>query len=178
MSRGDDYIASHLANEQRWEEKRFYTYTLESSLTGVVFYVGKGTAYRVTDHEREAHNGVQSPKCDHIRQIEADGGKVIRKIVKKGLTSYEALALEEELIQQYGPDNLVNCIVPERKSYIAPVQLSIDQDFRDEVDGPLRILLEREGMEASTSSCYQYLKEMLFEAVRERIRSQLRSEFL
>src|SRR6266496_105293 len=105
------YEAAYLANQQRWEERRFYVYRLRNSITDAVFYIGKGTGYRTKNHENEAKRGVQSPKCDVIRQILADGGEVIREIITSGLTSYEALTLEAKIIEENGIENLTNRVI-------------------------------------------------------------------
>lgn len=77
---------------------RYYVYTLSDPRNGEIFYVGKGCGNRVLEHERQAKRGIQSPKCDRIREILASGNEVCR--AKVGLFSAErdAYAFEAELI--------------------------------------------------------------------------------
>jgi hypothetical protein len=88
--------------------ERFYAYTLTNSLTKLVFYVGKGQGYRIDEHEREARDGVDNKKCRFIRQIWADGGKVIKTKVQESMAEADAYALEIELIKVYGLANITN----------------------------------------------------------------------
>lgn len=79
---------------------RFYVYTLTDPRDGEIFYVGKGSGNRIAHHEREAKAGGKSKKCDRIREIWADGRKVIRREVKRFADEREAYAYEAELIEQ------------------------------------------------------------------------------
>lgn len=86
---------------------KYYVYTLAYP-DGIVFYVGKGKGKRITDHEKEALRGHNCPKCELIRSIWRDGGTVQRAIVFETDDEQAALAREMELIDSYGPDQLVN----------------------------------------------------------------------
>lgn len=72
------------------------------------FYVGKGLGGRILDHEREAKNGHDCPKCDVIRAIWSAGGQIGRAIVFETDDEQEAFAREAELIEQYGLTTLTN----------------------------------------------------------------------
>lgn len=91
-----------------------YVYTLAypESMGGKIFYVGKGMGERIRDHAREARKGVQSQKCDVIREICAAGEKVVATKVHENLSDIKALELERQLIYEIGYENLVN--VPPR----------------------------------------------------------------
>ncbi len=86
---------------------RFYNYVLMRP-DGTVFYVGKGTGNRINDHEKDAHKGVQSYKCNVIRQIWADGGGVLKQKVAFHDTEEDAYELEILLIKFFGRENLTN----------------------------------------------------------------------
>lgn len=88
--------------------KLFYTYTL-SYPDGRVFYVGKGQGKRIHQHEWEAKNGYRSYKCNVIRKIWREGGKVVKTRVFKTRNEEDALIYEWVLINLvYGRDNLTN----------------------------------------------------------------------
>lgn len=86
---------------------KYYTYVLIRP-DGTVFYVGKGTANRINDHERDARKGIQSHKCNTIREIWRNGGKVIKQ--KVAFFNEEADAFEHEilLVNFFGRKNLTN----------------------------------------------------------------------
>lgn len=76
--------------------------------SGEVFYVGKGLNRRVVEHEMEASRnhpiGESNPfKCNVIRQVLRDGGKLTYRIVKVFAAACEAdcLVLETDLIMRY-----------------------------------------------------------------------------
>src|SRR5260221_12406524 len=84
--------------------KHFYVYTLAYP-DGTVFYVGKGSVKsrkslrdRIEDHEVEARQGVQSPKCDIIREIWAQGWEVQKSVVYETDSEEEALHAATQLI--------------------------------------------------------------------------------
>ncbi len=85
----------------------YYVYTYAYP-DGRVFYVGKGRGNRMWDHERDARNGVQSEKCDIIREIHAQGGKVFKKQLYTYLSEQDAIAIEAILIALFGRAELAN----------------------------------------------------------------------
>lgn len=90
--------------------QNYFVYTLTNSLTGKVFYVGKGHSIkRMNAHEREARQGVDSHKCRVIRKIWTNGGTVIRSKVATFPNDTDALIYEWVLINLiYGIENLTN----------------------------------------------------------------------
>lgn len=92
------------------DEKRFYTYKLAypKSMGGAIFYVGKGTGNRINHHETEARKGVQSRKCNTIREIWAAGEQVVKEKDAFFEDADSAYLREIELIAFYGRKNLTN----------------------------------------------------------------------
>ncbi len=86
----------------------YYVYELADPRTNQVFYVGKGKGARINAHEAEARKGIASPKCDRIRQIEAEGLGVVKRKVAHFSDEQEAFDYEAELVCQYGLENLAN----------------------------------------------------------------------
>jgi hypothetical protein len=86
---------------------KFYTYLLLRP-NGSVFYVGKGQGVRINHHEIEARKGVQSHKCNVIRQVWAEGEEIIKQKVGFFDGEEEAYALEMLLIKFFGRENLTN----------------------------------------------------------------------
>jgi hypothetical protein len=88
----------------------YYVYTLAypAKMGGKVFYVGKGSKSRVKNHMAEARKGVQSVKCDIIRQIWARDGQVVERKVAWFDTEKEAYEHEKSLIISLGIENLAN----------------------------------------------------------------------
>jgi len=78
----------------------YYVYRLVDPRSGKTFYIGKGIARRIDQHEREARRGVRSLKCNTIKEILAAGLQVIK--LKVGLFSREcdAYAFEAALIEE------------------------------------------------------------------------------
>jgi hypothetical protein len=84
-----------------------YVYTLAYP-DGTVFYVGKGSGYRIDMHEYEAKQGKKSYKCNVIRQIWRDGGQVVKTKVQENMEEQAAFSLEIDLIRMYGREHLTN----------------------------------------------------------------------
>lgn len=83
--------------------KKYYVYMLAypESMGGAVFYVGKGTGYRVSSHEAETRNGGTSKKHDIIRSIWNAGEQVVKDIVFETDDEQEAFTHESELIKRH-----------------------------------------------------------------------------
>ena len=95
---------------------KYYVYELVSSLTGKVFYIGKGAGCRMYQHEKEARKPGNTYKLNTIRKIWRDGGKVICN--KIGLFVDEVRAYEFESLQIKTTDGLTNAckqsrVIPE-----------------------------------------------------------------
>src|SRR5258708_37431663 len=84
----------------------YYVYTLAKP-DGTVFYVGKGKGHRITQHEYDARKGIQSAKCDVIREIWATGGEVTKTKHGEFVKESDALSYESYLIKTYR-DTLTN----------------------------------------------------------------------
>lgn len=86
----------------------YYIYHLIDPRSGATFYVGKGKGSRVSAHEAEAKRGVESDKCNLIREIWRHGLQVERVITKRFKDEARAYAAEAEEIRRIGLDNLTN----------------------------------------------------------------------
>lgn len=88
----------------------YYVYELAypESMGGLVFYVGKGRNDRMYKHDDEARRGIQSKKCDVIRQIQAQGELVVRRKVVENISHSSAINEERDLIAFYGWEKLTN----------------------------------------------------------------------
>ena len=102
-------------------QERYYVYALAypqdyydkgNDLSGIVFYIGKGTDNRIDSHEVEAGNRSSicyCKKCKVIRRIWADGKQVQKYKLLEEVGEPEAFAFERRCIQDLyaGPD-LIN----------------------------------------------------------------------
>ena len=89
---------------------KFYVYELVDPRDESVFYVGKGKAGRIDQHEVEARKGRQSRKCERIREIEAAGFAIVKRKASRHADEAEAYDAEADLICQYGLDALTNVV--------------------------------------------------------------------
>lgn len=85
----------------------FYVYELCAE-NGRSFYVGKGKAYRWTDHIRDARNGLPYPVHNKIRKQIRDGRSILYRVVFQTDKESDALKKEIDLIAFYGKENLMN----------------------------------------------------------------------
>lgn len=97
---------------------KWYVYELIDPRDWSVFYVGKGKDDRVREHEKEAHKGVCSAKCDRINDIESHGLNIIRRQVAVFWCEKSAYDFEKKLIFSY--PNLTNLVYAPR-----PKKLSV-----------------------------------------------------
>lgn len=155
---------------ERKKDPNSYVYELAYP-DGRVFYIGKGTGYRINRHEDETRRGVQSRKCDIIREIWASGGQVLKRKVCENLTSEEAIEIEQEVIQRHGIHNLANVspIESTHQEHIVPLSISLFKEFREEIEDPIKTHMRRIGIEPTSQSCYQYLQSICIEAIRSHL---------
>lgn len=118
---------------------RFYVYLLMRP-DGSVFYVGKGTRGRISDHEREARNGVQSHQCNIIRKVWAEGHEIIKQKIAFFVNEEDAYELETLLIKFFGKGDLANISDGgEGPSTLEdPIRTNINLDTED-IEGIARI---------------------------------------
>ncbi len=86
-----------------------------------IFYVGKGQGNRIFDHEAEARKGVQSHKCNVIREIWLSSGQVIKRKIGFFMTmeaamNFEGLLIDTipGLVNKASGQNLVELTVSEK----------------------------------------------------------------
>jgi hypothetical protein len=85
-----------------------YVYELIDPRDGKVFYVGKGRKGRINAHESDARKGKSGARFDRIREIEATGQTISKRIVSRFNTDWEAFLAEAKLIAAHGLENLTN----------------------------------------------------------------------
>jgi hypothetical protein len=85
----------------------YYVYALVRP-DGRPFYVGKGKNNRMYLHDTEARSGCKCHKCNVIRKIWRNGGKVVRYTLFTTEDEQEAFAYERETIALFGRENLCN----------------------------------------------------------------------
>ncbi len=92
------------------ERKKWYVYALEKP-TGEIFYVGRGTGNRIDQHEWEARSGVQSRKCDVIREVWAQRQQIVKKIIFETDVEEDSKRVERDCIQfEYAGPQLTNIV--------------------------------------------------------------------
>lgn len=98
---------------------RWYVYTLTDPRDGSVFYVGKGTGYRIHQHERDAvrKGGVCSKKINKIKAIWADDCKVQKAFNAFFWDEQAAYDHETDLIEEIGLANLTNVLPGGQKAW-------------------------------------------------------------
>jgi hypothetical protein len=87
---------------------KYYVYELADPRDGATFYVGKGCGDRLDHHEVEAKKGIDSRKCNRIREIIGAGLPVQKTKIAYFQDEKEAYQFENERIKEYGRTNLCN----------------------------------------------------------------------
>lgn len=92
------------------EDRRFYVYHLIDPRDGSVFYVGKGTGNRVSQHVRNAVRGRvdNAPKHKRIMQIIRSGHAVIERVVADKMTERAAFQIERQMIAEMRECGITN----------------------------------------------------------------------
>src|SRR5690349_16029648 len=88
-------------------DRPYYVYLLLRP-DGRPFYVGKGCGERIRNHEQDAKRGHQCHKCNVIRKIWRNGGKIRPVIIFATANEQEAFDYEARLIENIGLGNLTN----------------------------------------------------------------------
>jgi len=80
-----------------------YVYGLIDSRDNNLFYVGKGSGNRISQHVKNAKAGKSCNDVKHNRicQILDEGGSVIEKIIFSNLSEAASLKIEKYLIKEY-----------------------------------------------------------------------------
>lgn len=92
------------------DEPGYYVYLLSDSISGQIFYVGKGKKRRYAAHVREwqARRTVNAKKSSRIGEVIEAGGSVIAYCFASGMTEREAFDLERRTIAAIGRERLTN----------------------------------------------------------------------
>lgn len=79
---------------------KHYVYALVNPIDQKIFYVGKGTGNRVSDHIDEALDNTEkeTAKLNLIREIQSSGKKALQYIIRSSLSENEAFFLKACLI--------------------------------------------------------------------------------
>lgn len=85
----------------------FYVYFLIDGRNDEIFYVGKGTRNRITNHRRDAKRSETSNQVKAGRIIEC-GGHLRETVFADGLDEVAALAMEKSLIKRLRGHGLTN----------------------------------------------------------------------
>lgn len=115
---------------------KYFVYDLIDPRSDVTFYVGKGKGNRPKHHVKDAMSGVQSRKCDLIREIMQGGLQVRIAIVKRFSCEAKAYEFEIDRIAEFGLKNLTN-VMPGGGGICDPL-LNNDKDHL-----ALRVTLEK-----------------------------------
>ena len=84
----------------------YYVYMLFDTETCQPIYIGKGSGYRIDDHEGQQDNNIK--KADAIKELK-QAGRLGKKIIGRYATEDEAFAVEATLIKWvHGIDALAN----------------------------------------------------------------------
>lgn len=87
---------------------KWYVYELADPITGLAFYIGKGSGNRMYAHQREAEKGVCSKKCNKIRSLISRHGKIDIRQVALFKEEQDAYDHETDVIAFYGLESLTN----------------------------------------------------------------------
>ena len=139
--------------------KPYYVYLLIDPRDNKIFYVGKGTEDRVSQHEKEVNREIVITKKQKIlNDIYKSGMKEKRLVVGRFDTEQESFAVEAVLIHWvYGKDNLTNDQSGHMVNYIRPKN---NFDYLPGIDEPDFDYSEREREKRGRYDVIPYLEEI------------------
>ena len=88
---------------------KYYVYTYAKP-DGTIFYVGKGSGYRINTHENMARKGDDSYRSRVIRKVWREGGEVRKEKVFETDDEQEAFDYERMLTREIGLAYLTNAV--------------------------------------------------------------------
>lgn len=137
----------------------YYVYVLTDPTNNSIFYVGKGTGNRYSNHVKEVEKGLtESLKQQKILKILKNGSNIMPLIVGRFSSEEEALAVESLLIHwAYGIDSLVNCNGGHGVSFIRPKS---HYEALQGIDEPELNYCERTKENRERNNIIPYLEEL------------------
>lgn len=151
------YSTETPSNNHHSEEKRFYVYVYFDPYTKEPFYVGKGTGNRAWVHIKSPSNPRDTNKLKKrkIEKILKSGSTPIVKIIKDGLTEFEAYRDEASLIAHYGRLwNHTGCLVNIEEGW---GRIGTTRGFRDKNLYTIRNIETSEIMEMTMDDMVEFL---------------------
>ncbi|WP_251358295.1 GIY-YIG nuclease family protein [Kangiella sp. TOML190] len=111
----------------------YYVYALKDPRTNPaqIFYIGKGTGSRSSDHITQIDN---TQKGMFIQEILNEGHQVIISTLVNNLTESQALKIESELIASFGTVNTGGCL------YNTVIPKGLDRKIQKNINVPNGIL--------------------------------------
>ena len=93
------------------DKTKTYVYQLRAENSTLPFYIGKGKAYRMYQHEGIADSGHKGKKYAHIRQLKAQGIKILVETLFESFDNALCGQKERELIAHYGKEQDGGCLL-------------------------------------------------------------------
>jgi hypothetical protein len=124
-------------------ETAYYIYALKDprNSPAMPFYIGKGTGIRAWEHVIRAD---ETRKGKRIAEIQKEGKEVVVSKLAEGLSEFQALKLEAELISAFGTEGnggiLTNSVQPSGSSKKAPKDVIVPLGTKEKAQLGLRML--------------------------------------